>query len=290
MVRDTEKGDPLPREDEGGRAGRRREPEDVRLSASWALLGRLLQFPFRSSAPTTSTRLPAKAAAAPALLRGPLFIASFNEPRLFGTDLSLAPTSSASCSGGATSGTRTASRFPRSRSRTGAATRPFPRGSVPAPPEGDPDGRDLVPRLQGRVRHLPGLRHPERRGDAAALAELLLEHPGCRSRNYGWFAKQLGAVGYPGTRNGIRPRPSTPYGVSVAKDFPLAVSGWSGGGEWLGSGNTDRFSEYTFGASGDPLTGFPPETSAAGGHHRPRRLRVRFREHLPAPRNYEQAW
>ncbi len=80
------------------------------------------------------------------------------------------------------------------------------------------------------------------------------------SGNWGWFYRnRWGPWGYPGNpewdpeKNEYRL-----YSVTVARDFPLPrFQLIRTGASWFGSSNTDRFSEYTFGTfGGTPLTGF----------------------------------
>jgi len=228
---------------------------------------------------------------------GPLFIASFNEPRLFGTDLSLGANIFGVLFRGSNFWYENGVEVP--------AQQVKDRSSHATVFLGVPFQRHLRATLTAGISYRdfkaasdtsPDFAIPSDGATLRLSAELFWNIRGWSiSGNYGWFRRNnWGPWGYPGNPEWDPSKTEYRlYGVSVAKDFPLAGFRLvKVGASWLGSGNTDRFSEYTFGSfGGTPLTGF-----STGNLRGQEAIIVRgaygyvFGNTFRLLANYEQAW
>ncbi|HQR68610.1 MAG TPA: hypothetical protein PLB02_14565, partial [Thermoanaerobaculia bacterium] len=193
---------------------------------------------------------------------GPLLLASFNAPRLFGTDFSLG----ANVFGVAFRG----SNFWYENGVEDPAQQVKDRSSAATVFLGVPIQRHLRATLTVGVSYRdfgaasdtsPDFAIPSNGATLKLSADLFWNVRGwALSGGYGWFRRSAwDPWGYPGNPQWDPSKDEYRlYYVTAAKDFPL--SGFrlvKVGASWFGSGNTDRFSEYTFGTfGGTPLTGF----------------------------------
>ncbi|HUM03138.1 MAG TPA: hypothetical protein VL084_12680 [Thermoanaerobaculia bacterium] len=193
---------------------------------------------------------------------GPLLLASFNEPRLFGTKFSLG----ANVFGVAFRG----SNFWYENGVEDPSQQVKDRSSAANVFLGVPVVRHLRATLTVGVSYRdfgaasdtsPDFAIPSNGATLRLSADLFWNVWGWAvSGSYGWFKRSAwGPWGYAGNPQWDPSKTEYRlYGVTAAKDFPL--SGFrlvKLGASWFGSGNTDRFSEYTFGSfGGTPLEGF----------------------------------
>jgi hypothetical protein len=193
---------------------------------------------------------------------GPIILASFSEPRLFGTKLSL---------GGNVFGVAfRGSNFWYENGAEDPAQRIKDRSSEANLFLGVPIHRHLRLSLTAGYSYRdfgaasetsPDYAIPSDGGTLKLSAQAFWNVSGwALSASYGWFQRhKWGPWGYTGNpQYDPSKKEFRLYSVTLAKDFPL--SGFrlvKVGASWLGSSNTDRFSEYTFGSfGGTPLTGF----------------------------------
>jgi outer membrane protein assembly factor BamA len=197
-----------------------------------------------------------------AFFGGPLFTVSFNEPRLFGTDLSLG----ANVFGVLFRG----SNFWYVDGVEDPAQQVKDRSSQATVFLGVPFQRHL------RATLTVGVSYRDFKAASDTSSEFAIPSDGATLRlsadlfwnvrgwalsgNYGWFRRNnWGSWGYPGNPEWDPSKTEYRlYGVTASKDFPLpGFRLIKVGTSWLSSSNTDRFSEYTFGSfGGTPLTGF----------------------------------
>ena len=193
---------------------------------------------------------------------GPILLASFNEPRLFGTELSL---------GGNIFGVAfRGSNFWYVNGVEDPAQQVKDRSSAANVFLGVPILRHLRASLTAGISYRdfgaasdtsPDFAIPTDGATWRFSADLFWNVSGwALSGSYGWYQRnQWGPWGYPGNPQWDPSKEHYQlYSVTAAKDIPL--SGFrliKLGASWLGSSNTDRFSEYTFGSfGGTPLEGF----------------------------------
>jgi hypothetical protein len=194
---------------------------------------------------------------------GPLLAASFNEPRLFGTALDLG----ADVFGVALRG----SNFRYVSGMEDPAQRVKERSGTANVNVGFPLLRHVKLSLSAGMSYSDYAAAPETSPDFAVPYDggtLRLQAEGfwdvtgwAVSGRWGWYRRlRWGPWGFPGNPEFDPSRNEYHlYSVNVGRDFHLPdFQLVRVGASWLGSSNTDRFSEYTFGSfGGTPLAGFP---------------------------------
>jgi hypothetical protein len=195
-------------------------------------------------------------------LGGPILLASFSEPRLFGTTLSLGGNVFAVAFRG--------SNFWYVNGVEDPAQRIKNRSSAANLNLGVPLVRHVKLSMTAGLTYSdygpgpdtsPDFAIPTDGGTLRLEADVYWDVAGWTlSGSYGWFRRnRWGPWGYPGNPEYDPGKNEfSLYSATVARDFPLpAFRLIRVGASWLGSSNTDRFSEYTFGTfGGTPLTGF----------------------------------
>jgi len=264
MVRDTEKGMRyLERTEEGGRV----VVENPRTSRLFGIAGLYWDSSFDFPLPLVGIYyvdldFRRKQQQLQIFLGGPILLASFSEPRLFGTKLTLG----ANVFGVAFRG----SNLWYVNGVEDPAQRVKDRSSAANVNLGMPLLRHVKLSLTAGLSYRdftaasetsPDFAIPSDGGTLRLEADLFWNVSGWAvSGSYGWYRRnRWGPWGYPGNPE-YDPGKSEYrlYSVTAARDFPLSRFRLIRiGASWLGSGNTDRFSEYTFGSfGGTPLTGF----------------------------------
>lgn len=299
MVRDTEKG---MRYLEKTKEGERVVVENPKTSRLFGLVGAYWDASFEFPLPLLGVYyidldFRHKQEQLQIFFGGPLLLASFNEPRLFGTKLSLG----ANVFGVAFRG----SNFWYVNGVEDPAQQVKDRSSAASVFLGVPLLRHL------RLTLTAGLSYRDFGAASDTSPDFTIPSDGWTTRleaalfwnvsgwaisgSYGWNQRSnWGPWGYPGNPQwDPSKREYRLYSVTAAKDFPL--SGFrliKVGASWLGSSNTDRFSEYTFGSfGGTPLTGF-----STGNLRAQEAIVVRgaygyvFANTFRVLASYEQAW